>query len=225
MSSQTQPWFKGDGKEAGVRQDHQPISYRRRQFVEAAILVISREGVARATTRRIAEMADLPTASLHYCFATKEDLFHAVYEAITGTGFAEVGASVQQDVGLHQGVADITRSFARWFQSSRDMQLATYELTVWSLRSSDSRHLARRVYRRYLDGCTQLLREVRTEKELDFDIETLSRMLIGVLDGLMLQWLSFDDDPNEGILTEESVRMLQSALPTMKYDLPLAVDA
>lgn len=202
-------------------QDHQPVSHRRRQFVDAAIAVISQEGVARATTRRIADVAQLPTASLHYCFATKEDLFHAVYESITATGLTEVSIGVKQGVGLHQGLADITRSFARWFQSSRDMQLATYELTMWSLRSSDSQHLARRVYRRYLDGCTQLLREVRTEEELDFDIETLSRLLFGVLDGLMLQWLSLDDSP-EGFLAEESVRMLQSALPTMKYEPGLA---
>lgn len=202
-------------------QDHQPVSYRRRQFVDAAITVISREGVAKATTRRIAEVAQLSTASLHYCFATKEDLFHAVYEAITAAGFAEVGVVVQQEVGLHQGVADITRSFAKWAQSSRDMQLATYELTTWSLRSSDSQHLARRVYRRYLDGCTQLLREVRTGEELDVDIETLARMLIGVMDGLTLQWLSFDSSA-EDMLTEPYVKMLQSALPTMKYERGMA---
>ena len=92
---------------------------------------------------------------------------------------------------------------------------------MWSLRSSDAQHLARRVYRRYLDGCTQLLREVRTEEELDFDIETLPRLLLGVLDGLMRQWLSLDDSP-EGFLAEEPVRMLQSALPTMKYEPGLA---
>jgi AcrR family transcriptional regulator len=185
--------------------------------VDAAILVISQEGVARATTRRIAEAAQLPTASLHYCFATKEDLFQAVYEAITATGFAEVGMEVQLEVGLHQGVADITRAFAKWIQSSRDMQLATYELTLWSLRSSDSRHLARRVYRRYIDGCAQLLREVRTPEEMDFDVETLSRMLIGALDGLILQWLSLNDAAGF-MLVEQTVTMLQAALPTLRHE-------
>lgn len=198
-----------------AQQDHQPVSYRRRQFVDAAILVISTDGVAKATTRRIADVAQLPTASLHYCFATKEDLFQAVYEAITAAGFAEVATDVRREVGLPQGIADITRAFAKWILSSREMQLATYELTLWSLRSSDSRHLARRVYRRYLDGCTQLLREVRTEDELEFDIETLSRMLIAALDGLMLQWLSLDDRKGS-LLVEETVTMLQGALPTLR---------
>lgn len=200
-----------------MAQEHQPVSYRRRQFVDAAILVISREGVARATTRRIAEVAQLPTASLHYCFTTKEDLFQAVYEAITATGFAEVGMEVQLEVGLQQGVADITRAFAKWIQSSRDMQLATYELTLWSLRSSDSRHLAKRVYRRYIDGCTQLLREVRASDEAEFDIETLSRMIIGALDGVILQWLSLDDAAFSRLI-EENVKMIQMALPAMRYD-------
>ncbi|SEQ26034.1 TetR/AcrR family transcriptional regulator [Arthrobacter sp. OV608] len=198
-------------------QDHQPVSFRRRQFVEAAITVISREGVARATTRRIAEVAELPTASLHYCFATKEDLFHAVYEAITAARFAGVGERIQQEVGLHQGVADILRSFMKWFQSSRDMQLASYELTMWSLRSSDSQHLARRVYRRYLDNCAQLLREVRTEEELDVDIENLSGLLVGVTNGLVLQWLSFDNS-EEGISTDKCVKMVQNALSTLKHE-------
>lgn len=202
-------------------QDHQPVSFRRRQFVDAAITVISREGVARATTRRIAEVAELPTASLHYCFATKEDLFHAVYEAITVAGFAEVGVGIQQAVGLHQGVADILRSFMNWFKSSRDMQLASYELTMWSLRSSDSQHLARRVYRRYLDGCSQLLREVRTEEELDVDIEALSGIVIGVMDGLVMQWLSFDNS-EEGMSTDRCVKMVQNALPTLKYEAGMA---
>ncbi|WP_427136606.1 hypothetical protein [Pseudarthrobacter sp. S9] len=76
-------------------------------------------------------------------------------------------------------------------------------------------------YRRYLEGCTQILREVRTGEEPDFDMETLSRLLFGVVDGLMLQWLSLDDPP-AGIWAEESARMLQNALPTMKYEPGLA---
>ncbi|MGG6383460.1 TetR/AcrR family transcriptional regulator [Paenarthrobacter sp. NEAU-H11] len=198
-------------------QDHQPVSFRRRQFVDAAIRVISREGVARATTRRIAEVAELPTASLHYCFATKEDLFHAVYETITAASFAEVGIGIRQAVGLHQGVVDILRSFADWSRRNRDMQLAGYELTMWSLRSSDSQHLAKRVYRRYLDGCAQLLREVRTEEELDVDIEALSGILIGVMDGQVMQWLSFDNS-EEGMSTDKWGKMVQNALPTLRYE-------
>jgi AcrR family transcriptional regulator len=198
-------------------QDHQPVSFRRKQFVNAAITVISREGMAKATTRRIAEVAGLPTASLHYCFATKEDLFHEVYEFVAAVGTAEVGLGLEQGIGLRQGIADITKFYMQWITSNRAMQLATYELMFWSLRSADSQSLAREAYGRYARDCSKLLREVRTAQELDVDIDGLSRLLVGVLDGLTLQWLS-SSDPDEDRLTDDAVKMLQSSLAVMKFE-------
>jgi AcrR family transcriptional regulator len=198
-------------------QDHQPVSFRRRQFVNAAITVISREGMAKATTRRIAEVAGLPTASLHYCFATKEDLFHEVYESVAAAGTAEVGLVLQKGIGLYQGIADITKFYMKWIKGNRAMQLATYELMFWSLRSADSQNLAREAYGRYALDCSKLLREVRTGQELDVDIDGLSRLLVGVLDGLTLQWLS-SSDPDEARLTDDAVKMLQSSLAVMKFE-------
>ncbi|WP_280447927.1 TetR family transcriptional regulator, partial [Nocardia cyriacigeorgica] len=49
-------------------------------MVAAAVRVIAARGVDVATTRRIAEEANAPLATLHYCFATKELLFAAVFE-------------------------------------------------------------------------------------------------------------------------------------------------
>jgi AcrR family transcriptional regulator len=198
--------------EGTMAQSHLPAEYRRRQFIDAAIVVISHEGMAKATTRRIAEVAELPYASLHYCFATKEDLLQAVYETAAASGFAEVGLDVTPRVGLHQGIEDITRSFAKWIRRSRDIQLALYELAVWSLRNPASSHLATRVYRRYIDGCAQLLREVSTEQEADFDVDMLAHLLVSAMDGFTLQWLTLDDASGVRVI-EASVRMLQSAVP------------
>ena len=55
---------------------------RRQDFIEATIKVITEHGVANATTRRIAEAAGSPLASLHYVFHTKDELFCAVYESL-----------------------------------------------------------------------------------------------------------------------------------------------
>jgi AcrR family transcriptional regulator len=195
-----------------MAQSHLPAEYRRRQFIDAAIVVISREGMAKATTRRIAEVAELPVASLHYCFATKEDLLQAVYETAAAGGFAEVGLDVSPRVGLHQGIEDITRAFAKWIRRSRDVQLAMYELAIWSLRNPASSHLASRVYRRYVDGCAQLLREVCTEQDTDVDLDTLAHLLVSAMDGFTLQWLTLDDASGARVV-DGSVRMLQSMVP------------
>jgi len=47
---------------------------RREQLVEAAIKVMSKEGLERTTTRRIAEEAGVPHGGFHYAFRDKNEL-------------------------------------------------------------------------------------------------------------------------------------------------------
>jgi AcrR family transcriptional regulator len=51
---------------------------RRAELVEAAGRVVARDGVAAATTRRIAEEAGLPHGLVHYWFASKDELLEEV---------------------------------------------------------------------------------------------------------------------------------------------------
>ena len=60
-----------------------PAAERRAELVAAAVRVIAAHGVDGATTRRIAEEANAPLATLHYCFSSKEVLFAAVFEYVT----------------------------------------------------------------------------------------------------------------------------------------------
>jgi AcrR family transcriptional regulator len=55
-----------------------PAVYRRRQLIDAAMRVTSREGAAKATTRRIVAEAGASLATLHYSFEDKQELFEAV---------------------------------------------------------------------------------------------------------------------------------------------------
>jgi AcrR family transcriptional regulator len=51
---------------------------RRAELVEAAGRVVARDGIAAATTRRIAEEAGLPQGLVHYWFASKDELLEEV---------------------------------------------------------------------------------------------------------------------------------------------------
>ncbi|WP_078624408.1 TetR family transcriptional regulator [Streptomyces monomycini] len=51
-----------------------PADTRREQVVEAAVQVIAREGADGATTRKIADEARAPLASLHHRFRNEENL-------------------------------------------------------------------------------------------------------------------------------------------------------
>lgn len=169
---------------------------RKRHFIIATIKVISEEGVAKATTRRIAEVAKAPAASLHYCFESKEELFRASFEQSTREGLDVLEPLVTRGMGLREGASAILLGFARWIDDNPQVQMAQFELTLWSLRNADSRYLADLNYSRYIEGCARLLRrsaEGTGAEPTDALIESLARLIIGSLDGMALQWLAFGD--------------------------------
>src|SRR5271170_769725 len=116
------------------------LEAQRQHFIDAAILVVANEGVARATTRRIAEAANVPLAGLHYCFKTKEELFEAIVESSTSVGLDWAGRDVAPGMGLQRAVEVILRGHLEWIVENLSMVQAQLELTHWALRSPDYRH-------------------------------------------------------------------------------------
>jgi AcrR family transcriptional regulator len=55
---------------------------RRTELIDAALRILARDGVAAATTRKIADEAGLPLGAVHYWFAGKDDLMEAVVIAV-----------------------------------------------------------------------------------------------------------------------------------------------
>lgn len=178
---------------------YRSVGDRRRGLVDAAVRVISAEGVARATTRRIAEEAGVSGAIVHYAFATKDDLFKAVYESLTAVAFAEIGAHISPGIGMEAGARQVLNGFASWIKRDQNAVLGLLELTAWSLRNPDSRHLATRVYGRHLDLTAGLLAEAAP----DIDRAThlmVARLINMALDGIYLQWRALGDDSFDTLL-------------------------
>jgi AcrR family transcriptional regulator len=178
---------------------YQSVTDRRRGLVDAAVRVISAEGVARATTRRIAEEAGVSGAIVHYAFSSKDDLFQAVYESLTASAFTEIGARITPGIGLEAGARQVLNGFATWIRRDRNAVLGLLELTAWSLRNADSRHLATRVYRRHIDLTAGLLAEAAPEVDAVTQL-TVARVINMALDGIYLQWRALGDDSFDELL-------------------------
>jgi AcrR family transcriptional regulator len=187
------------------------LEARRRHFIDAAIQVLANEGVARATTRRIAEVANVPLAGLHYCFKTKEELFEAVVEASMAGGLDWAGRDVEPGIGLHRAVEVMLRGHLVWIHENLSMVQAQFELTHWALRSPAYRHLAQREGRTYVDTTAQLLREARQEHEMRVDIDMLAQHIVALADGYGLQCLWMDNIAL-GVLMDYAVLALQAAV-------------
>ena len=61
---------------------------RREALIAAAIRVMARDGVVKATTRAIAGEAQMPLGVFHYCFASREELLQEVIRRLTAENIA-----------------------------------------------------------------------------------------------------------------------------------------
>lgn len=162
---------------------------RRKQFVAAAIRVMSREGLDRATTRRIAEEAQAPQATFHYVFSGKNELLRDVVVAIT----EQIGQVVQDAVvperGLAAALADGLRAFWQYAISDDGLQLLQYELTVLARRTPGLEWLAERQYTRYVATAQDLFTAAAAHGEPSaIPIDDLARFVVAGVDGLIIQY-------------------------------------
>ncbi|MFG1925338.1 TetR/AcrR family transcriptional regulator [Cryptosporangium sp. NPDC048952] len=181
---------------------------RRQQLIEAAAKVISRDGVAAASTRKIAAEAGLPAGLVHYWFADKDELLEAVVTALLGEVEASAGSAEESQDDLEDA---IVRRFDRAFDhvvraDDRGRQIAIYELTTWALRAPEREHLATQQYAAYRETAGRLTAPLYQEvgAGLPFSHDTLAQLVSALFDGVTLSWLA---DP-EGTKPEEIFRLM-----------------
>lgn len=164
---------------------------RRELFVNAAIRVIGREGVARATTRRIASEAGLSQASLGYVYRGKEELFFEVLDAGTRR-FHELLSEIDKDAGLPRTTEWLMYEVFDWFVAEGDLFHAMFELLIWAWHHDEDMTAAREVYDTYIGLAAEVLRAAVPAGDA-LDVMPLARCVIAALDGVYLQYVTYGD--------------------------------
>jgi AcrR family transcriptional regulator len=170
-----------------------PPEVRRRQIIEAASAVIQERGVAKATTRRIAELAGTTLSNLHHIFQDKEQILEAVFRNVMVAGHEAAIRDVTPGMGIRSAIEAIILSVGEWMESRPLAIQSDLEFHLWSLRMPAFRHLLRTVVATWTANLNQVLLLARRDDEDNADTLVLARTIIGLLDGLSLQWLSVED--------------------------------
>lgn len=189
------------------------LPLRRRQLVEAAIRVMTRDGVRRATTRAVVSEAGLSLSVFHYCFDSKETLLEEVVRTIVGrTAALAQEAIVRGTLRAAEGAGspiDLVRSglWAYWehVRAHPDEHLLTYEVMQHCLRHEEMADVARHQYELYADAIAVQLRAAGVS---GVPVQTLGRYLAVLLDGLTADWLARRDDASAAAVLELVVQQL-----------------
>ncbi|MGW1725795.1 TetR/AcrR family transcriptional regulator [Streptomyces sp. NPDC002306] len=173
-----------------------PSAERRRQLTEAAIRVMTRDGVDRTTTRAIATEADVSLSVFHYCFDSKQALVESVITTITDHSVTVVRQALRPRSTLEETVRAGFRAYWDHVLAHPDEHMLTYELTQYALRRPEFAHLARRQYELYGDAYAELIDQLcrSMDLRLQVPVSVLARYLAAMTDGLTLNYLVLGED-------------------------------
>lgn len=174
---------------------------RRTQLVEAAITVMTREGVRRATTRAVVAEARTSLSVFHYCFDSKSALLEEVVRTIVGRTAALAREALRASAPGDDRVRAGLLAYWKHVTEHPAEHLLTYEVTQHCLRHPELEEVARTQYEHYAG--------VIAEHLLDGDptaagpeLDVLARYLAVMVDGLTLDWLARRDDAQASAVLE-----------------------
>jgi AcrR family transcriptional regulator len=171
------------------------VAEQRASIIAATIRVLTRDGLADTTTRKIAAEANVNQATLRYYFGAKDDLLFAVLQEMMQITRQIVQTSLPMDENLHAAIAKGLKAFWAHVEEAPELQVIQYELTMYALRHPASAWLAREQYDGYCSVIESLFQRYleASSKTSASPLPEVARFVIGGIDGLILQFIS---DPN-----------------------------
>jgi AcrR family transcriptional regulator len=167
----------------------------RGRIIRGARDALEIHGLGEITTRKIAAMAEVRLATLHYHFENKEDLLLAVLDDIIEEMTRAIAADAAQSGNLEKRIETLIRSAWRFAERTMKQQLTQFELTLYALRSKGSEWLAATQYARYVTFYCDVLRGGPSDAKQELsvaDYDALGRFVLAGIDGLILQALAFN---------------------------------
>jgi AcrR family transcriptional regulator len=168
---------------------------RREKLIDAAIAVMSRDGVPSATTRAIVGEAGMQVGVFHYCFRSKDELIGEVARTINDRSFEAVGevlAGSDDPAELIRGCVD-----AFWEHIEMDPleQMLIFELTHFALRQPGWAHAARAKRQANIEAVSALLAVIAAKGAFEWrsPLELLSGYVLATIEGITFQWLVHRD--------------------------------
>jgi AcrR family transcriptional regulator len=169
---------------------HVSADARREQLIEAAVRVIAREGADGATTRKIADEAKAPLASLHYCFQNKENLLLAVFAQLSDEMPVEADLPQDEKPSLGQVAEQLLTRAMQWSVENPVRTRAMIEIVLWAERYDPE--LSAGFYEAFGKKAEDVLR--RADMTLsDEELHSVVRVSMSMVDGLSLQMLTTGD--------------------------------
>ena len=189
------------------------VNERRDRLVEAAIVVMGRDGVANTTTRSIVAEADMQVGVFHYCFRSKDELVLEVMRTINERSFQAVGEVLTMSTDAGDLIELALTAYWRHIEVDPLEHLLTYELTQYAVRERQE-HAAVAQYESYTSGMEQFLTAIAQVAGIEWrtPVDLLARYVLALIEGVTLQWIvNRDGEMAQRVLGELAAHLRRDA--------------
>ncbi|WP_371517283.1 TetR/AcrR family transcriptional regulator [Kitasatospora sp. NBC_01300] len=184
---------------------HVPASERRPQLVQAALDLMTREGVAAGSTRAIAAELGVAQATVHYTFGTKKDLYRAVVEQLTAEFIGHVRAAYPGDGSFGEQVATLVHALWESSTGTDGRCVLLSEFAALAMRDPDLQEIMRALQHGIERTAAEMLTALAEAHglELATPAEEIAVHFLTGFDGLTDRYLALrapGEQPDQGTL-------------------------
>jgi TetR/AcrR family transcriptional regulator, regulator of biofilm formation and stress response len=169
---------------------------RRAELLQAALRVMSRDGIAAGTTRAIVAEAGMPLATFHYCFRSRNELLRELITLVTTMERQAVTDAMTPSGGdFRETLRQALRGYVGHLAANPGHELFLFELNHYALRTPELHDLADEQYRRYYETATAILEAAADLSDMEWkvDLPVLARFVVTLIDGATTTWLADRD--------------------------------
>lgn len=169
---------------------------RRAELLRAALRVIERDGVHAATTRAIVAEADMPLASFHYAFHSRDEMIRELISSVVSDEGTAAIATLSSDRDIRTAVRAGLQAYFDLLAGDPGREQAMFELLHYALRTKDLRDLPRAQYEMYWRTAGDVLRVGAETAGVTWrlPVDQVARLLVTFISGITLAWLADRDN-------------------------------
>ena len=177
---------------------------RARRIIEHATVVFARKGYNATTIDDIAIKAKIAKGSVYQYFKSKQDLFLAVFDSYMQQYLNKIEAHTSEDAGSAAGQIR-TAGRACFAMADEAFEFFPLVFEFWAASAAPEMRnrvagLFRQMYALFREFFGSMIRRgiVRGEFRSDIDVDAVTAVLVGSLDGLFLQaWFDERMEPEK----------------------------
>jgi AcrR family transcriptional regulator len=171
-----------------------PQAERREELIAAAVRVIARGGVSRATARAIVAEAQMPLGAFHYIFGSHDELMSAVIETVTAQERFVAETSLMDAASLESAVLSGLNGYIDLLAAEPDRESALLELGLFARRQNADGQM-RAQWESYATAAVEVLQYAAdvTAMRWSMPLPEVARILVAFVDGITLGWLADQD--------------------------------